>query len=65
MAHHGEYEYGSPKLPRTIEAFILHCADDTDAKINMFDKAFKESANSGVWVGYNKILARNIRKTEF
>lgn len=65
LAHHGEYEYGSPKLPRTIEAFILHCADDTDAKVNMFQKAMKESTNTGVWMGYNKMLARNIRKTEF
>ncbi len=65
LAHHGEYEYGSPKLPRTIEAFILHCADDTDAKVNMFQKSIKESTNTGLWMGYNKMLARNIRKTEF
>lgn len=65
LAHHGEYEYGSPKLPRTIEAFILHCADDTDAKVNMFQKSIKDSTNTGSWVGYNKMLQRNIRKTEF
>lgn len=65
LAHHGEYEYGSPKLPRTIEAFILHCADDTDAKVKMYQTAINESTNTGVWAGYNKILARNIRKTEF
>lgn len=65
LAHHGEYEYGSPKLPRTIEAFILHCADDTDAKVKMFETAIADSSNSGPWAGYNKILARNIRKTEF
>lgn len=65
LSHHGEYEYGSPKLPRTIEAFILHCADDTDAKVNMFQKSIRENSNTGKWVGYNKILQRNIRKTEF
>lgn len=65
LAHHGEYEYGSPKLPRTLEAFILHCADDTDAKVKMFETALADSTNTGVWAGYNKILARNIRKTEF
>lgn len=65
LSHHGEYEYGSPKLPRTIEAFILHCADDTDAKVKMFETAIADSSNTGSWAGYNKILARNIRKTEF
>ena len=65
LAHHGLYEYGSPKLPRTIEAFILHCADDTDAKVKMFETALEESTNTGVWAGYNRLLARNLRKTEF
>ncbi len=65
LAHHGEYEYGSPKLPRTIEAFILHCADDTDAKVKMFETAIADSPSNSVWAGYNRILARNIRKTEY
>lgn len=65
LAHHGEYEYGSPKLPRTIEAFLLHCADDTDAKMKMFETAIADNNTSSPWAGYNKILARNIRKTEF
>ncbi len=65
LSHHGEYEYGSPKLPRTIEAFILHCADDTDAKVKMFETALADSPSNAVWAGYNRILARNIRKTEF
>lgn len=65
LAHHGEYEYGSTKLPRTIEAFILHCADDTDAKVKMFETAIADSPSNSVWAGYNRILARNIRKTEY
>ena len=36
LSHHGEYEYGSPKLPMTAEAIALHHAEDLDAKINMF-----------------------------
>lgn len=65
LSHHGEYEYGSPKLPRTIEAFLLHCADDTDAKVKMFETALEDNSTNSMWAGYNKILARNIRKTEF
>lgn len=33
LAHHGKYEYGSPKLPAIIEALALNYADDTDAKL--------------------------------
>ncbi len=65
LAHHGEFEYGSPKLPKTMEAYILHVADDTDAKIKMFETAIKDSNNTGSWVGYNKMLQRNIRKSDF
>lgn len=65
LAHHGEYEYGSPKLPRTLEAYLLHCADDTDAKVKMLETTIEGSDLNGPWAGYNKILARNIRKTEF
>ncbi len=33
LAHHGELEFGSPKVPATAEALILHCMDDVDAKM--------------------------------
>lgn len=65
LAHHGEFEYGSPKLPKTIEAFILHCADDTDAKVKMIETAIEENPNMGKWVGYSRLLSRNLRKSEY
>lgn len=65
LSHHGEYEYGSPKRPKTVEAFILHCADELDAKIKMYEDAINADATSGNWVGYHKMLARNIRKSNF
>jgi 3'-5' exoribonuclease len=34
VSHHGEYDFGSPKRPKTLEAFALHYADDLDAKMN-------------------------------
>ena len=34
LSHHGQYEFGSPRLPATGEAFALHYADNLDAKIN-------------------------------
>lgn len=64
LAHHGEYEYGSPKRPKTVEAFILHCADNTDAKVKIYQEAIEADTTQGSWVGYNKIMGHNIRKTE-
>jgi len=34
LAHHGREEFGAPKAPQTIEALIVHYADEIDAKIN-------------------------------
>ncbi|TVM20060.1 DNA-binding protein [Oceanidesulfovibrio indonesiensis] len=39
LSHHGEYEYGSPKRPKTAEAFALHYADNMDAKMNQVANA--------------------------
>ena len=33
VSHHGAYEFGSPKLPQTVEAVMLHSLDDLDGKI--------------------------------
>ena len=33
LSHHGKYEFGSPKLPMTPEAILLHYLDDLDAKM--------------------------------
>ena len=43
LAHHGKMEFGSPKLPHLKEAEILYFIDNIDAKMNMFDKAFKKT----------------------
>ncbi|NLK20515.1 MAG: HD domain-containing protein [Epulopiscium sp.] len=65
LSHHGELEYGSPKRPKTIEAMIIHCADNTDAKIKLFEEAIKAEHSQGSWVGFNRMLGRNIRKSNF
>ncbi len=62
LSHHGELEFGSPKKPATIEAYILHCADSLDAKIKMYEDSISNDSNKGKWVGYNKILSTNIRR---
>ena len=62
LAHHGEYEFGSPKKPALIEAMALNFADNTDAKMETFAEQLR-SSNSGGWLGFNRLLDSNIRKT--
>jgi 3'-5' exoribonuclease len=42
-SHHGEYQFGSPVLPRTPEAFALHYIDNLDAKLEMVRDAYGQS----------------------
>lgn len=43
-SHHGEYQFGSPVLPRTPEAVILHHVDNIDAKLEMIAEAYATSS---------------------
>lgn len=62
LAHHGKYEYGSPKVPALIEAVALNYADDTDAKIQTFSEIVNSTQETG-WMGYNRLFESNLRKT--
>lgn len=62
LAHHGEYEYGSPKKPALVEALALNFADNTDAKMETMKELFSSTQETG-WIGYNRLLETNVRKT--
>ena len=62
IAHHGELEYGSPKKPALPEAVALHYADATDAKMQTLAEIFKDKEGTE-WLGFNRILDSNIRKS--
>ena len=62
LAHHGEFEYGSPKKPALAEAAALNFADNTDAKLEIFKELLATTTDSG-WLGYQSLLESNIRKT--
>ncbi|MCR5303106.1 MAG: HD domain-containing protein [Lachnospiraceae bacterium] len=64
LAHHGELEYGSPKVPAIIEAVALNFADNTDAKLTIFSEALSAAPGDMKWLGFNKLLSGNIRRTE-
>ncbi len=64
LAHHGEYEYGSPKKPALVEAVALNFADNADAKMEMFKEIFAGTQPENQdWLGYNRLFETNIRRT--
>ena len=64
VAHHGEFEFGSPRLPNTMEAFILHCADNMDAKMKAYEETIDQDKTQGPWAGYHRMLNRYVRKVD-
>ena len=65
LSHHGELEFGSPKKPALMEALTLSFADNMDAKLETMYEALSTKApqNQDGWVGFNRLLDSNIRKT--
>jgi 3'-5' exoribonuclease len=63
VSHHGEYEYGSPKLPMTLEAIALHYLDNLDAKMHGISQIMQEDANAdSPWTPYQPNLGRKLFK---
>lgn len=63
VSHHGEYEYGSPKLPMTLEAIALHYLDNLDAKMHSISLLMNEDANAdSPWTPYQPNLGRKLYK---
>jgi 3'-5' exoribonuclease len=59
LSHHGQYEFGSPKRPKTIEATVLNYLDDMDSKINGIMTHFnKELDNGARWTAYHRLYDR-------
>ncbi|HAN97882.1 MAG TPA: CMP-binding protein [Planctomycetaceae bacterium] len=63
LSHHGEYEFGSPKLPMMPEAMALHLIDNLDAKLHHFFQLIDEDPNpESPWTAYQPALGRKIYK---
>jgi 3'-5' exoribonuclease len=59
ISHHGQYEFGSPKLPMFPEALMLHYLDDLDSKMEAMRAHFEREAElEGPWTSYNASLGR-------
>jgi 3'-5' exoribonuclease len=64
ISHHGQYEFGSPKLPMFPEALMLHYLDDLDSKMESMRAQFEREADfESAWTGYNPSLARPLLNT--
>ena len=64
ISHHGEYEFGSPKLPMFPEALMLHYLDDLDSKMESMRAHFeREAENDSSWTSYNASLGRTLLNT--
>lgn len=59
LSHHGQYEYGSPKRPKTMEAVILNFLDDLDSKINgVRTHIAREPDSESSWTQYHRLYDR-------
>jgi 3'-5' exoribonuclease len=65
VSHHGELEFGSPKVPLFPEAMLLHHLDNLDSKMEcMRALAANDRRIDGPWTGYSSALDRSILKKE-
>jgi 3'-5' exoribonuclease len=63
VSHHGQYDFGSPKLPMTLEAVVLHSLDDLDAKVRSFHQIMQEDPDvESRWTTYIPQLGRKLFK---
>ncbi len=63
LSHHGELAYGSPKVPMTPEAMLLHLIDSMDTRMHMVLRELKDDRNNpSAWTPYNANLGRRIYK---
>lgn len=63
LSHHGELEYGSPKVPQFPEALLLHHLDNLDSKMECMRVCLeKDKQVDGCWTSYNQALERSMLK---
>ncbi len=60
VAHHGEKEFGSPEVPKTREAYLLHVLDLLDSRMSIFDEQLKAGGDAKRFSDFNQALGRRI-----
>lgn len=62
LAHHGQYEFGSPKLPATAEAFMVSYLDNLDARTNQVTGVIDNDPGNDDWTPYVRTLETRLFK---
>jgi 3'-5' exoribonuclease len=62
LSHHGELEYGSPKVPMTPEAVALHAIDLLDSRLTIALREIGDDRGESAWTPYNAALGRRMYK---
>ena len=63
LAHHGQYEFGSPKIPATPEAVAVHYLDNMDAKLETYVRLIQNDRDEkSTWTNYNPLLGTKVFK---
>jgi 3'-5' exoribonuclease len=65
LSHHGRLEFGSPVLPKTPEALLVHYLDDLDGKLEAMFRAQQDEAGGGAWSPYSRSLERMIYRNRW
>jgi 3'-5' exoribonuclease len=64
ITHHGEYEFGSPKLPMIREALVFHFIDNLDSKMAAIRSALAGGVGEDPWSAYSSALGRKFLKLD-
>jgi 3'-5' exoribonuclease len=64
ISHHGQYEFGSPKLPMIREAMVFHYLDDLDSKLAAVRVALATASGDDEWSAYSSALGRKFLKLD-
>lgn len=62
VSHHGAREYGSPELPKTIEAVLLNYVDEIDSRVNAIREFMGAESAESDWTPYHRLLERHFYK---
>jgi 3'-5' exoribonuclease len=60
LAHHGKYEWGSPRRPKTLEAIVLHHLENLSAQTNRFKLLLENRPAGQSWTDYDRLLQRQL-----
>lgn len=64
ISHHGQYEFGSPKLPMIREALVFHYLDDLDSKLAAVRSALAAESGDEEWSAFSGALQRKFLRLD-